>query len=145
MLYSDRLVYVCICFFFRIQKSKKAETIYFQFHWYLILPFTPNFCLVWGFSISYPDVAEISLHNLLSLLSISFNNLLYEGCHVTSLLLKSLWLPVSHEIKSQSFVLALKAKVKVAQSSLTLFDPMNCSPPRLLCPWGFSREQYWSG
>ena len=28
-------MYVCICFFFRIQKSKKAETIYFQFHWYL--------------------------------------------------------------------------------------------------------------
>ena len=21
---------------------------------------------------------------------------------------------------------------------------MDCSPPRLLCPWGFSRQEYWS-
>ena len=49
------------------------------------------------------------------------------SCHL--LTVKKFWLPVSHEIKSQSFALALKAKVKVAQSCLTLFDPMDCSPP----------------
>ena len=27
----------------------------------------------------------------------------------------------------------------------TLCDPMDCKPARLLCPWGFSREEYWSG
>ena len=31
-------------------------------------------------------------------------------------------------------------KVKVAQSCLTRCDPMDCSPLRLLCPWGFSRH-----
>ena len=56
----------------------------------LVLPFTPNLCLAWDFSISCPRCcSNFSLHNLLCLLSISFNNLLYEGCHVTSLLLKS--------------------------------------------------------
>ena len=33
----------------------------------------------------------------------------------------------------------------VAQSCLTLCNPMDCSPPRLLCPWGFSRQEYWRG
>ena len=39
----------------------------------------------------------------------------------------------------------------VAQSGVTLCDPMDysCPPPphrpRLLCPWGFSRQEYWSG
>ena len=32
----------------------------------------------------------------------------------------------------------------VAQSCLILCDPMDCSPARLLCPWGFSRQEYWS-
>ena len=27
----------------------------------------------------------------------------------------------------------------------TLCDPMDCSPARLLCPWNFSRQEYWSG
>ena len=31
----------------------------------------------------------------------------------------------------------LKKKVLVAQSCLTLCDPMDCSPARLLCPWDF--------
>ena len=26
-----------------------------------------------------------------------------------------------------------------------LHDPKNCSPVRLLCPWAFSRQEYWSG
>ena len=33
---------------------------------------------------------------------------------------------------------------KPLQSCLTLCDPMDCSPPRFLCPWGFSRQEYWS-
>ena len=32
-----------------------------------------------------------------------------------------------------------------AQSCLTLCDPMDCKPTRLLCPWHFSRQEYWSG
>ena len=23
--------------------------------------------------------------------------------------------------------------------------PVDCSPPDALCPWGFSRQEYWSG
>ena len=41
----------------------------------------------------------------------------------------------------------------VAQSCLILCDPMDCNllgslrPPFLtfMCPWGFSRQEYWSG
>ena len=33
----------------------------------------------------------------------------------------------------------------VTQSCPILCDPMDCSPARLLCPWGFSRQEYWSG
>ena len=33
----------------------------------------------------------------------------------------------------------------VAQLCLTLCHPMNCKPTRLLCPWGFSKKEYWSG
>ena len=37
----------------------------------------------------------------------------------------------------------------VAQSCPTLCNPMDCQAPlraaRLLCPWGFSRQEYWSG
>ena len=32
----------------------------------------------------------------------------------------------------------------VIQSYPTLCDPMDCSPPGL-CPWGFSRQEYWNG
>ena len=33
----------------------------------------------------------------------------------------------------------------VYQSRLTLCDPMDCSlPDRLLCLWGFSRQEYWN-
>ena len=31
----------------------------------------------------------------------------------------------------------------VAQSCPTLWDPMTLYPARLLCPWGFSRKEYW--
>ena len=34
----------------------------------------------------------------------------------------------------------------VAQLCPTLCDPMDCSLPcRLFCPWGFSRQEHWSG
>ena len=38
------------------------------------------------------------------------------------------------------FVLCL-----VLQSCPTLCNPIDCSTPRLLCPWGFFRQKYWSG
>ena len=32
------------------------------------------------------------------------------------------------------------------QSCPTLSDPIDCSPPsRILCPWNYSRQEYWSG
>ena len=33
----------------------------------------------------------------------------------------------------------------VVQSCPTLCDPHGLQPTRLLCPWGFSRQEYWSG
>ena len=33
----------------------------------------------------------------------------------------------------------------VTQSCLTLCGPMNHRPTRMLCSWGFSRQNYWSG
>ena len=33
----------------------------------------------------------------------------------------------------------------VVQSCPTLCDPMDCSPARLLYPWGASRQEYLSG
>ena len=30
-------------------------------------------------------------------------------------------------------------------SHVQLCNPMDCSPPDSLCPWGFSRQEYWSG
>ena len=33
----------------------------------------------------------------------------------------------------------------VAQACPNLWGPMHCSPPLILCPWGFSRQEYWSG
>ena len=33
----------------------------------------------------------------------------------------------------------------VTQLCPILCNPMDYSPPRFLCPWGFSRQEYWSG
>ena len=33
----------------------------------------------------------------------------------------------------------------VTQSCLTLWGLMDYSPPAFSCPWGFSRQEYWSG
>ena len=33
----------------------------------------------------------------------------------------------------------------VAELCLTLCKPMDRSPPGSSCPWGFSRQEYWSG
>ena len=35
--------------------------------------------------------------------------------------------------------------LSVAQSYLTLLQHRGLKPARLLCPWGFSRQEYWSG
>ena len=53
------------------------------------------------------------------------------------IILFSFWLNNHNKI---SAVLCL-----VTQSCPTLCDPMDCSPLRLLCPWGFSSQEYWSG
>ena len=46
----------------------------------------------------------------------------------------------------KSLVHTLRPRVcLVVQSCPTLWDPINCSPTRLLCPWKFSRQEYWSG
>ena len=36
----------------------------------------------------------------------------------------------------------MKGESEVAQSCLTLSDPMDCSPPTSM---GFSRQEHWSG
>ena len=36
-------------------------------------------------------------------------------------------------------------RAKAAQSCLTLCDPVDCSLTRLLCPWGFCRQEYCNG
>ena len=41
-------------------------------------------------------------------------------------------------------VLASAVLCLVTQLCMSLCDPMDCNP-RLLCPWGFSRQEYWSG
>ena len=38
-----------------------------------------------------------------------------------------------------------KKESQVIRSWLTLCNPMDYSLTRLLCPWGFSRQEYWSG
>ena len=38
-----------------------------------------------------------------------------------------------------------KSESEVAQSCLTLSDPMDCSLPGSSLPMGFSRQEYWSG
>ena len=39
----------------------------------------------------------------------------------------------------------VKSESEVAQSCLTLRDPMDCSPPGSCLSMGFSRQEYWSG
>ena len=36
------------------------------------------------------------------------------------------------------------ARAKSLHSCWTRCKLTDCSPPRLLCPWGFSRQEYWS-
>ena len=50
-----------------------------------------------------------------------------------------LWCVTEPVISSRCAVLCL-----VTQSCPTL-QPQVLSPTRLLCPWGFSRQEYWSG
>ena len=38
-----------------------------------------------------------------------------------------------------------RVHAKLLQSCPTLCNPMDCKPTRLLCPWGFSTQEYWSG
>ena len=45
---------------------------------------------------------------------------------------------IETKLRKRSYVLL------VTPSCPTLCNPMDCSP-RLLCPWGFSRLEHWSG
>ena len=55
------------------------------------------------------------------------------------------FLPLESFIHSVLFPSAWRISLcLVTQSCLTLCDPMDCSPTRLLCPWGFSRQEYLS-
>ena len=44
-------------------------------------------------------------------------------------------------------MVCLRVRAKSLQSCQTLCNPMGCSTPtaRLLCPWGFSSQECWSG
>ena len=46
-------------------------------------------------------------------------------------------------LESRGFTGTVHAQL--LQSCLTLRDPMDCSPPGSSSPWGFSRQEYWSG
>ena len=46
--------------------------------------------------------------------------------------------------EDSSMYVCMCVRVLVAQSCLTLFNPINCSPPGPLS-MGFSRQEYWSG
>ena len=43
------------------------------------------------------------------------------------------------------FLISLNIDMKVKVTQSCLCHPMDCSLPGLLCPWGFSRQEYWSG
>ena len=47
--------------------------------------------------------------------------------------------------KSRKFIRLLDCGGSVTQSSLTLCDPMNCSPPGSSSVHGISQQEYWSG
>ena len=47
---------------------------------------------------------------------------------------------VARPISPLQYLRSRVIRCLVAQSCLTLCDPI-----RLLCPWGFSRQEYWSG
>ena len=50
-----------------------------------------------------------------------------------------------HQGRGHGYLIFLrKVKVLVAQSCPTLRPP-GLYPTRLLCPWGFFRQEYWSG
>ena len=62
------------------------------------------------------------------------------------------WCQMRSMAKKQTGLLTLKAEKHpcampclVAQSCLTLCDPMDHSPPGSSYPWGFSRQEHWSG
>ena len=44
-----------------------------------------------------------------------------------------------------SAAISTSNKYRVHACKVALSDPMDCRPLGLLCPWGFSRQEYWSG
>ena len=52
---------------------------------------------------------------------------------------------MSKTYKSEHNFMFACVYIQLLQSCLTLCNPLDCSPSKLLCPWGFSRQEYWSG
>ena len=52
------------------------------------------------------------------------------------------WIPFSRALIRVLMIMCYAVLCLVTQSCLTLGDSMDS---RLLCPWGFSRQEYWSG
>ena len=63
----------------------------------------------------------------------------YVACKDLSFLTRYPTGPAEKALSPKTLVLCL-----VTQSCLTL-SPHGLQPARLLCPWGFSRQEYWSG
>ena len=62
-----------------------------------------------------------------------------QGCHSKSFILKC---NTHHQIpRFHYFVRAVLSRF----SCVWLFETPWTAAPRLLCPWGFSRQEYWSG
>ena len=59
----------------------------------------------------------------------------------------SCYSPYQHlgEVSDYKISSMMYLPAKLLQLCPTLCDPMDCHSPRLLCPWGFSRKEYWCG
>ena len=58
---------------------------------------------------------------------------------------KTIFHNMSKTYKSEHNFMFACVYIQSLQSCLTLCNPLDCSPSKLLCPWGFSRQEYWSG
>ena len=88
----------------------------------------------------------VSLHTMFS--SCCFQDFL-SNCHMLTFPLKCLWVYIFVFIfwGSMSSSWVCKKCVCVLRGSVMsdCLQPHGLQPARLLCPWGFSRQGYWSG